>query len=349
MNAVSTLPDDLDDALEASLGRFPTTELTRSVQTLIRQYREGFDRSVPALGTEAAVAAYAGYRMPATYSAVRAALRQVALLAPGFAPETQMDVGGGTGSALWAASAVWPTLRTATVLEQSPSAIAFGRRLAGHAPAVAVREARWQQAFVDRSAPAPTADLVTMSYVLGELSPAVQEDVVGTLARGAAQGAAQGAARGAGMLVIVEPGTPAGYARIAAARRLLAASGLHVVAPCPHDGECPIRPGQDWCHFAVRLNRTALHRRIKDGTLSFEDEKFSYVAASARPSPRAESRILRHPVKRKGLVTLRLCTAEDGLADRPVSKRQGETYREARDAVWGDAWPIGRESASPAG
>ena len=335
MNAVSTLPDDLDDALEASLGRFPTTELTRSVQTLIRQYREGFDRSVPALSSEAAVAAYAGYRMPATYSAVRAALRQVALLAPGFAPETQVDVGGGTGSALWAASAVWPTLRTATVLEQSPSAIAFGRRLAGHAPAVAVREARWQQAFVDRGASAPTADLVTMSYVLGELSPAVQEDLVGSLARGAAEEAAQGAA----MLVIVEPGTPAGYARIAAARRLLTGLGLHLVAPCPHDGECPIIPDRDWCHFAVRLNRTALHRRIKDGTLSFEDEKFSYIAASARPWPRARNRILRHPLKRKGLVTLRLCTAEDGLADHTVSKRQGETYREARDVAWGDAWP----------
>ncbi|MFI9573296.1 small ribosomal subunit Rsm22 family protein [Microbispora rosea] len=334
-----TLPDDLDDALEASLGRFPIADLTRSVQTLIRQYREGFDRSVPALGSEVAVAAYAGYRMPATYSAVRSALRQVALRAPGFAPETHVDVGGGTGSALWAANAVWPTLRTVTVLEQSPSAIAFGRRLAGRAPAAAVREARWQQAFVDRSAPAPTADLVTMSYVLGELSPAVQEDVVGSLARGAARGAA--------MLVIVEPGTPAGYARIAAARRLLAASGLHVVAPCPHDGECPIRPDQDWCHFAVRLNRTALHRRVKDGTLSFEDEKFSYVAASARPWPRAESRILRHPLKRKGLVTLRLCTTEDGLADRAVSKRQGEIYREARDAVWGDAWPPPADQPRP--
>ncbi|MEV4456952.1 small ribosomal subunit Rsm22 family protein [Microbispora sp. NPDC049633] len=324
---MSTLPDDLDGALEESLGRFPMAELTRSVQTLIRQYREGFDRSVPALSSEVAVAAYAGYRMPATYSAVSAALRQVALLAPGFAPETQVDVGGGTGSALWAASAVWPTLRTVTVLEQSPSAIAFGRRLAGRAPAAAVREARWQQAVVDRSVPAPAADLVTMSYVLGELSPAVQDDVVGSVARTA------------GMLVIVEPGTPGGYARIAAARRLLAGLGLHVVAPCPHDGECPIVPDRDWCHFAVRLNRTALHRRVKDGTLSFEDEKFSYVAVSARPWPRAEGRILRHPLKRKGLVTLRLCTAEDGLADRAVSKRQGETYRGARDVVWGDAWP----------
>ncbi|MBX6385201.1 MAG: rRNA methyltransferase [Microbispora sp.] len=333
MNAVPAPPDrphnalDLEDALDASLVRFPAAELTRSVRTLIKRYREGFDPSAPVLSSEVAVAAYAGYRMPATHSAVRAALRQVALLAPGFAPATQVDVGGGTGSAVWAASEVWPTLRTVTVLEQSPSAIAFGRRLAGRAPAAAVREARWQQAVVDRGVPVPAADLVTMSYVLGELPPAVQEDLVGA------------AARQAGMLVIVEPGTPAGYARIAAARRLLTGLGLHLVAPCPHDGECPIIPDRDWCHFAVRLNRTALHRRIKDGTLSFEDEKFSYIAASARPWPRARNRILRHPLKRKGLVTLRLCTAEDGLADHTVSKRQGETYREARDVVWGDAWP----------
>ncbi|GGO27401.1 rRNA methyltransferase [Microbispora rosea subsp. aerata] len=336
MNAVLTPPDrphdalNLEEALEASLARFPAAELTRSVRTLIRRYREGFDPSVPALSSQAAVAAYAGYRMPATYSAVRAALRQVALLAPGFAPQTQVDVGGGTGSAVWAASAVWPSLREVTVLEQSPSAIDFGRRLAGRAPAPAVREARWRQAVVDRDVPAPAADLVTMSYVLGELPPAVQADVVRSLA--------SAVAGDAGMLVIVEPGTPAGYARIAAARRLLAELGLHLVAPCPHDGECPIRPDQDWCHFAVRLNRTALHRRVKDGTLSFEDEKFSYVAVSARPWPRAGSRILRHPLKRKGLVTLRLCTAEDGLTDRVVSKRQGETYRAARDAAWGDAW-----------
>lgn len=327
MRPVPDLPEDLKDALDESLGRFPVPELTRSVQTLIRQYREGFDRAAPALGSEAAVAAYAGYRMPATYSATHAALRQVALLAPGFEPVTQADVGGGTGSAVWAASEVWPTLRTVTVLEQSPSAIALGRRLARRAPSAAVREARWQQAVLDRSVPKPAADLVTMSYVLGELAPAVQEDVIRSLARDA------------GVLVIVEPGTPAGYARIAAARRLLAGLGLHVVAPCPHDAECPIRPEQDWCHFAVRLNRNALHRRIKDGTLSFEDEKFSYVAVSARPWPRAESRVLRHPLKRKGLVTLRLCTAEEGLADRAVSKRQGEVYRDARDVSWGDAWP----------
>ncbi|WP_218004680.1 small ribosomal subunit Rsm22 family protein [Microtetraspora niveoalba] len=313
--------------LEEALGRFAVPDLTRSVQSLIQQYREGFDRAAPVLGSEVAVAAYAAYRMPATYAAVHTALRHVAALAPGFEPRTHADVGGGTGSAVWAASAVWPTLREVTVLEQSPSAIAFGRRLARRSGAAAVREARWQQVVVDRTVPKPPADLVTMSYALGELSPAAQEDVVRSLARDAR------------VLVLVEPGTPAGHARIVAARELLVGLGLHVLAPCPHDSACSIRAKQDWCHFSVRLNRGALHRQIKDGTLSFEDEKFSYIAVSAERWPRAESRVLRHPQKRKGLVMLRLCTEEGEIADLTVSKRQGETYRDAREIVWGDEWP----------
>ncbi|MEO3872058.1 small ribosomal subunit Rsm22 family protein [Nonomuraea sp. B12E4] len=39
------------------------------------------------------------------------------------------------------------------------------------------------------------------------------------------------------------------------------------------------------------------------------------------------------------MVSLRLCTGEDGLRDALVSKRQGELYRRARDAEWGDGWP----------
>ncbi|MFG1703071.1 small ribosomal subunit Rsm22 family protein [Nonomuraea sp. M3C6] len=60
---------------------------------------------------------------------------------------------------------------------------------------------------------------------------------------------------------------------------------------------------------------------------------------TAAPAPRVTSRILRHPHQRKGLVSLRLCTAENGVRDVIVSKRQGELYRLARDAEWGDGRP----------
>lgn len=322
------LPDALRAALDQALTRYSPQELSRSVAHLTESYR------TPSAGgthlrTQADVAAYAAYRMPATYAAAGAAMRQAAALTPGFQPATLLDAGGGTGAAIWAAGAIWPSLSQVTVIEHDPHVIDLGRRLARGSEAAAVRDTTWRHATIRPGLDRPPADLATMSYALGELPEQDRPDVVRWLADGAA------------MVVIIEPGTPAGYATIAAAREVLSGQGMTLVAPCPHDGRCPIQPGRDWCHFSVRLPRSSLHRQVKAGTLSFEDEKFSYVAATAGPSPRAEARVLRHPQKRKGVVSLRLCTADDGLRDVIVSKRQGELYRRARDVDWGDAWPGG--------
>ncbi|GIH23663.1 rRNA methyltransferase [Acrocarpospora phusangensis] len=327
MTVTATLPGDLSDALDAVLRRFAPAQIARSVQSLMGQYRDGAPPAEVILRSEIDVAAYAAYRMPATFAAVSAALRHTAELAPGFAPRTQVDVGGGTGASVWAAADVWGSLEKVTVLEQSPYAISMGEWLASRSRTPVVRSGQWSRGVIHRAVDKPPADLVTMSYVLGELPADAQEAVVRSLAGDA------------GMVVLIEPGTPAGYARILAARDVLINQGMSVVAPCPHDLACPITLGRDWCHFSVRLNRTALHRQIKVGTLSFEDEKFSYVAAANRPWTRASNRVLRHPTQRKGLVSMRLCTGEPGLTDEIVSKRRRDLYQRARDISWGNQWP----------
>lgn len=323
---VAPLPETLRSALDEELGKYPQNRLTQSVERLSTRYRENNPASAPILSSEVEIAAYAGYRMPATYAAVHAVLAEAALRAPGFAPRTQIDVGGGTGAAIWAAAGVWPSLEESTVVEQVAGAIALGRRLAGNAGDKAVRDSTWRRGLIDPSAPAPEADLVTLSYVLGELPEARRADAVRWLSAKA------------GMLVLIEPGTPAGYERIVEARDQLVELGLSLVAPCPHEGACPIPRGKDWCHFSARLPRTGLHRQLKAGTLGFEDEKFSYVVASRTAPERADARILRHPAKRKGMVGLSLC-AGAGLTETIVTKRHGPAYRAARDAEWGDAWP----------
>ena len=93
----------------------------------------------------------------------------------------------------------------------------------------------------------------------------------------------------------------------------------------------------DWCHFAARVERTAIHRQIKGGALGHEDEKFSYVVFSRMPFATASTRIVRHPQKRSGHVQLRLCTSQ-GLRDQIIGKSQKEIYKRARVAAWGDPW-----------
>jgi ribosomal protein RSM22 (predicted rRNA methylase) len=324
------LPDDLSAALARQLQATAPTQASAQVERLIENYRGATPTAAPILRDAAAVTAYAAYRMPATYAAVRSALAAFRTQAAAWAPATHLDLGGGTGAATWAVADAWPGAgHASTVLDWSQPALTLGRALAGAAAEPALRAAQWTHTPLGGAPRLPATDLVTVSYVLGELTAADRAALVD-----AAAAAAQGA------VVIAEPGTPEGYARIIEARDLLTAAGLTVLAPCPHDAPCPVT-GTDWCHFAARVQRSSLHRRIKGGTLPYEDEKFSYVAAArpaAIPARPAVSRVVRHPQIRKGLVLLDLCTRDDGLTRPTVAKRHGPLYRAARAAAWGDEW-----------
>jgi ribosomal protein RSM22 (predicted rRNA methylase) len=317
--------DPLRTALAELLDGLPSKEVAAAVDRLIANYRGDTPTDAPILRDRADVAAYAAYRMPATFEAVRSALAAFADAVPGAAPGSHLDVGGGTGAATWAVTATWPGGRDVTVLDWAEPALALGREIAAANPALG--NARWQRARIGAGLTLDPADLVTVSYVLNELSAADRTALVD-----AAAGAAQS-------VVIVEAGTPAGYARVIEARDRLIEAGFRIAAPCPHSAACPIEPGRDWCHFSARVGRSSLHRQVKGGSLAYEDEKFSYVAATRLPAEPAPARVVRRPQIRKGQVLLDLCEAEEQLRRATVTKRHGDLYKAARDAEWGDAWP----------
>ncbi|GAA3945456.1 small ribosomal subunit Rsm22 family protein [Streptomyces gulbargensis] len=325
MNASPPSAESLRAALAGLLDGLPPSRAAKAVERLITNYRGTTPTDAPVLRDRSDVAAYAAYRMPATFEAVRGALAALREAAPDWAPGTHTDVGGGTGAASWAVAGAWEENppRT-TVLDWAEPALALGRELAR-----GVLDAEWRREQVGTALRLADTDLVTVSYVLKELAVADRTALVTEAAR---------AARGA--VVIVEPGTPDGYERIIAARDLLVGAGFTVAAPCPHSGACPIVPGTDWCHFSARVTRSSLHRRVKGGSLPYEDEKYAYVAAVRFPVTPAAARITRRPQIRKGQVLLELC-GPDGLGRETVTKRHGALYKEARDAEWGDAWPPG--------
>nr|WP_223185867.1 small ribosomal subunit Rsm22 family protein [Streptomyces sp. CBMA152] len=313
-------------ALAGLLDGLPPSQAAQAVDRLIANYRGATQTHAPVLRDRSDVAAYAAYRMPATFEAVRSALGALQDAAPDWAPATHTDIGGGTGAASWAVAEAWDT--ATTVLDWAEPALAIGRELADASGIPGLRSVRWERARIGTALALDPVDLITVSYVLNELTVQDRQALVDAAARAAT-----------GAVVIVEPGTPDGYARIIEARDRLIAAGFTIAAPCPHSAACPIEPGTDWCHFSARVSRSSLHRQVKGGSLAYEDEKFSYVAAVRVPAVPAANRITRRPQIRKGQVLLDLCTAEEVLRRDTVTKRHGSLYRAARDADWGDAWP----------
>ncbi|GGZ21485.1 rRNA methyltransferase [Streptomyces inusitatus] len=338
-----TLPasEALRAALSGLLDGLPPTQAARAVDRLIANYRGTTPTDAPVLRDRSDVAAYAAYRMPATFEAVRSALAALREAAPEWTPATHTDIGGGTGAASWAVAEAWAADDggmddggteggagpLTTVLDWAEPALALGRELALASGVPALRAARWERSRISAAIRIESTDLVTVSYVLKELTAADRAAVVTE------------AARAADAVVIVEPGTPDGYQRVIEARDRLIEAGMTIAAPCPHSAGCPIVPGSDWCHFSARVSRSSLHRQVKGGSLPYEDEKFSYVAATRFPADPAPARITRKPQIRKGLVLLELCDRDGTLTRQTVTKRQGPLYKSSRDAEWGDPWP----------
>nr|WP_202498496.1 small ribosomal subunit Rsm22 family protein [Streptomyces sp. SID5469] len=312
-------------ALAGLLAGLPPKQAAQAVDRLIANYRGRTPTHAPVLRDRSDVAAYAAYRMPATFEAVCAALDAFADAVPQWTPASHVDIGGGTGAATWAVSATWDGERPVTVLDWAEPALALGREIAAANPAL--KSAEWQRSRIGAALTVESTDLVTISYVLGELTEADRTVVV------------DAAAAAAQAVVIIEPGTPDGYTRVIDARERLIAAGFRIAAPCPHSAACPIVPGEDWCHFSARVSRSSLHRQVKGGSLPYEDEKFSYVAAARFPVAPAPTRVVRKPQIRKGQVLLDLCGPDESLHRETVTKRHGPLYKAARDAEWGDGWP----------
>jgi ribosomal protein RSM22 (predicted rRNA methylase) len=286
-------------------------------------YRGG-GTSALAIRTADDALAYALVRLPATYAACAAVLAEARRRAPGFAPATLLDAGCGPGGGSWAAAEAWPRLERTTWLDSSAPFLALAARLGSEGPQP-VRAAAPLKGDLTRG-PFPRADLVIASYAFAELTAQGQTEALTTLWDACG-----------GMLALVEPGTPAGYERILAARQTLAAAGAAILAPCPYAGPCPIM-APDWCHFSIRLPRRRDHRIAKGAEVPYEDEKYAYLLA-ARPDVQATpaaARVLTRPRAGKPGIELKLCTPE-GLEARFVARRDKPAHARARRLDWGDA------------
>ena len=300
-------------------------DLATRAARMSEAYRAGA-ASAAAVATRTDVLAYLVARMPATYAATAAALDAARKSLPTFVPASVLDAGAGPGTASFAAVDAWPEIEAVTMIDGSRQLLAAAGDLAGASGYPALTASQRILADATRfGRDLPKADLVLATYFLAETGAA---NLVPTLWQACG-----------GVLVLVEPGTPEGFARIRDARAALIAAGAGIAAPCPHVLPCPIVP-PDWCHFAVRLSRSRDHRIAKDAEAPFEDEKFSYVVA-VRPSVELasrQSRVLAPPRTTKAGITLKLCQPDGRIAERLIQRRERANHAAARRIRWGGSF-----------
>jgi ribosomal protein RSM22 (predicted rRNA methylase) len=325
------------EALAAMLEGVSRIELARRAERLSALYRAG-EPSRVAVRDRLDALAYAVARMPATYAAVEAAAHE-ALRAGRLIPAREgiasiLDLGAGPGAAALAVlshlreSGEGAAVARVDLVEAHDAFRALARALLaglGQQIAVVAADLRHPPATL------PPADLVVASYVLVELS---NEEACALAERAA------GLARKA--VLFVEPGTPAGFARIRTARDVLIKAGFSPLAPCPGPLPCPMTGG-DWCHFSVRLARSRDHKFVKGAEAPFEDERFCYFAAARATTRPAAARVLAAPSKGRGGIRAKLCTP-DGVVFCDYRRSDKAAWKSARKLAWGDAIESGTAS-----
>lgn len=318
------LPDQLNEQLYQLLSTVPRHALTTASEQLTHRYRSSTrDQDGLFMTDRAHRLAYLAVRFPATYAVVESVLEELKLRVPMFSPSSIVDYGCGPGTATWAATQSFPSIISATLHERDSALLEIGKELMCRSLNPTLASSSWNVSDLIKLQNFTINDLSILSYVVGELPIDLLPSLISKIWSCTSQ-----------VIVVIEPGTPHGFERIRVIRNHLIANDAYLVAPCPHQNQCPMRE-TDWCHFPQRLDRSEIHRAVKEVNIGYEDEKYSYIIASKVQVKLPDARIIRHPKTHSGHVELSLC-AQSGLEQKTISRRHGALYKQIRKCHWGD-------------
>ena len=316
------IPEELKENINKLLKENQIHKILEDAQIVSNRYRNNDGRGKKLLTKESEAVSYAISRMPATYAAVSSVLEQTL---DNYNEEltSVIDVGAGTGAVVWAVNDV-TTSNAIKCFEREESMINIGKKLMENTD---LNDVRWEKFDILQDEIQEKADLVITSYMINELPKGDREKAVEKLWNATNK-----------LLIIIEPGTPAGFANILEIRRNLLKAGGHIVAPCCCLHECPI-PKDDWCAFYARVARSSVHRHAKNGALGYEDEKFSYIVISKNKMNIPTNRILRHPKIEPGKITLKVCDTEENK-EIIITKKNKEQFKKAKKLNCGDCFEM---------
>lgn len=238
--------------------------------------------------------------------------------------KTILDVGSGPGTVLFPLIEKLYNLEDITIIEKNRLFIKKFQELSKRSNNNILQKAKVKTEDVTNySFNLPKQDLVTASYMFNELSSENILNISNKLWNITDK-----------LLVIIEPGSVKGFSNIKMIRDELIKKGAYVLSPCSHSNLCPMKDN-DWCHFYKRIERTKIQRYLKEGTESFEDEKFSYIVLSKIPTVSHHKEvILRHPEYSKIGVKFNICSSE-GIQEKTYLKREDD-FKSLKKLDWGD-------------
>jgi ribosomal protein RSM22 (predicted rRNA methylase) len=312
-------PGNLNDAIGAWLKHASIGGLVEKTARLSTSYRKGANSSTVDLG------AYMVSRVPATFAANIRVHEALAQILPDFAPVSVLDIGAGPGTASWAALDRWTSIATITHCEQDQSFAWLAAKLNAESGLDALKRSTLMQKSEAGLPLDIKADIVIASYMLAEIPLETMPQVAKRLWD-----------RTEHVLMLIEPGTPKGFARLRSIRETLLGQGAFVIAPCTHQNTCPML-GKNWCHFKTRVQRSREHMHAKQATVPFEDEAFSYLVMSRHPIKQSGGRVVAPSTINKVAATLPLCNSA-GLHDETIASRDKPAYKRAKKIGWGDVW-----------
>lgn len=212
--------------------------------------------TLPPYNTEVTLA-YAAALLPSVYAATLHVLSEAAKRLDDFAPSKILDYGSGTSSAAWVAKQIWPDVFQNYVAYDAAKPMQW---LAAKLLPPGLRTKLYHTDFItgpfDTPNGASEPTIALAAFTLSELGhPKKRTKLVDRLWESNAE-----------VIVLVDRGTPSGFSCIADARaQLLGLSrgAGHIVAPCPHDKQCPLRFSRDFCHFAQRCQSNLIFRSLR--------------------------------------------------------------------------------------
>lgn len=318
------LPPHIRPAMEGRiLEKHPLNALIKAAEDVSSRYRRAEGQGNFQIKSEVEALSYLASRVPATYAANARVMAEIRKHCAEFSPKSILDIGAGPATACVAACQYFETIETSMLLEPNVYLSKVGQEF--FAPYL--RGAEWQAKNIETVSFDKAFDIVIASYVLNEVAPNKIDGLIEKCWVACS-----------GMMVIIEPGTPQGASIIQQVRKFAIANGIHILAPCPHSGECPLKDTSSrWCHFAVRTSRSKLHKTLKGGDAGFEDEKFSYIVLSRHPSTPPNYRLIGYPSGTK-LRELQVCSPK-GAETLQVSKSH-PLHKQSKKLEWGDGFDI---------